>query len=107
MYLDPLFPNRRERTQPIFWLTFSYVINTPSLFEEGSSRKILYGQPSSSSGLMMASLRTSSGGAVAIQTIRDATSAGGNALVTGGSSGPDATRWVDDHAPQWVAIPPG
>src|SRR5438067_6498623 len=39
--------------------------------EEGSSRKILYGQPSSSSGLMMASLRTSSGGAVAIQTIRD------------------------------------
>src|SRR5216117_4019672 len=76
----------------------------PSLFEEGSCRRILYGQPSSSSGLTMASLRTSSGGAVAIQMIRDATSAGGNALVTGGGSSPDTARCAEDHVPQWVAI---
>src|SRR2546421_6817187 len=59
-----------------------------------------YGQPSSSSGLMMTSLRTSSAGAAAIQTIREATSAGGKAFVTGGGSRCETARSVDDHTPQ-------
>src|SRR5690242_15750781 len=51
-----------------------------SLRRKQAARFFLYGQPSSSSGLTMASLRTSSAGAVAIQTMSEDTSAGGNAF---------------------------
>jgi hypothetical protein len=51
----------------------------------GGGYPSIYGHPSSSSGLMITSLRTSSGDAAAIQTIREATSAGGKAFVTGGA----------------------
>src|SRR5213593_3621920 len=66
-----------------------------------------YGQPPSSSGLTIASLRTNSGGALAIQTISAATSSGGSACVAGGGARRSPARTSDDHCPHPVAIPPG
>ena len=56
-----------------------------------------YGQSPSSSGVTIASLSTSSGGALAIQTISAATSSGGSALVGGGDSRPPSRGSVGDR----------
>ncbi len=56
---------------------------------------------------MIASLRISSGGALAIQTIRAATSSGGNAAVGAGAWRRVVERSTGAHTPKLVAIAPG
>jgi hypothetical protein len=70
------------------------------------ARRPAYGQPCSSRGETIVSLRTSSGGAAAIQAIRSATVSGGSAsrgLPALGS----APRSSVDQVPQRVAMAPG